>query len=350
MILTVILGLAVGVPLGYALQRGGFCMNTAFRSILFEKDLSLFRAYILVLLINLVAVNVLNELAVINISIAPFFWPAVIVGGLIFGAGMVLAGGCTSGTWYRAGKGMIGSILALLGFAAGATAMRYGVLRPVMEKLREPVLDVYGAEATLVNIIPIDSGWVQWVLIAVIVAAAGWWLARAPQEKFRIGWSWQRTGLVIGGLSVAAWLASGATYRDYGLSFTQPTISLVRYLLNGDSGGINWATFLVLGVPAGAFLAAKVTGELSLRLPSPSRLLQQFGGGIVMGLGASLAGGCNIGHGITGVSALAVSSIVATLFTILGVWGTTYLIFSRAKQAVAGQAEIKNKNFAGGKR
>ena len=38
MILTIVLGLAVGVPLGYALQKGGFCMNSAFRSILFEKD------------------------------------------------------------------------------------------------------------------------------------------------------------------------------------------------------------------------------------------------------------------------------------------------------------------------
>jgi uncharacterized membrane protein YedE/YeeE len=329
MILTVVLGLAVGLPLGYALQRGGFCMNTAFRSILFERDLSLFRGYILILLINIVAVNLLYEFALINVSIAPFFWPAVTIGGLIFGFGMVLAGGCTSGTWYRVGKGMLGSFMALIGFAIGATSMSVGILRPLMDTLRTPVIDIYGQEATLINILPLDQPALKWIIIALIVIGGAVWLLRAPKQKFQIGWSWPLTGLIIGLLSVVSWVASGYTGRDYGLSFTQPTVSLVRFILNGDPGGINWGSFLVLGVPIGALVGAIVSGEFSLRMPEPRRLLQQFSGGIIMGLGASLAGGCNIGHGITGVSALALSSIVATLFTILGVWSMTYLVFHR---------------------
>ena len=336
MMILALLGLAVGIPFGYALQRGGFCMNSAFRSILFEKDLSLFRGYILILLINIVAVNLLDEFAIINITLAPFFWIAVIIGGFIFGAGMVLAGGCASSTWYRVGKGMVGSFLALLGFAVGAATMRNGLLSPLMAKLREPVLDVYGAEATLINIIPLDHWAVKWGIIALLVIAGGRWLLKAPKQKYQIGWSWHKTGLVIGVLSVAAWLASGVTNRDYGLSFTQPTISIVSFIIGGDSAGINWGTFMVLGVPVGAFLAAKITGEFSLRAPAPGRLIQQFGGGILMGLGAALAGGCTIGHGITGVSTLALSSIAATLFTVLGVWFTTFLVFRVAAREAAG--------------
>ncbi len=55
-----------------------------------------------------------------------------------------------------------------------------------------------------------------------------------------------------------------------------------------------------------------------------------------MGLGAALAGGCNVGHGITGVSTLALSSIAATLFTVLGVWFTTFLVFRVAAREAAG--------------
>ncbi len=174
-------------------------------------------------------------------------------------------------------------------------------------------------------------------IIALLVIAGGRWLLKAPKQKYQVGWSWPKTGLVIGALSVAAWLASGVTNRDYGFSFTQPTISIVSIIIiGGDSAGINWGTFMVLGVPVGAFLAAKITGELSLRAPATGRLIEQFGGGTLMGLGAALAGGCNIGHGITGVSTLALSSIVATLFTVSGVWGMDYLVFRLTARAAAG--------------
>ena len=330
MLMTIVLGLAVGVPFGYVLQRGGFCMNTAFRSLVFEKDHSLFRAYVLILLINVVVVNLLDELAIITVTYTPFFWLAVIIGGLIFGTGMVLSGGCVSGTWYRTGKGMFGSLLALIGFAFGATAMRMGFLREVLAVLRQPELDVYGQEATLFNIIPIDHWALKWGIIVALVLGGAAWLLAAPKQKYQIGWGWRKTGLVLGVMAAAAWIFSGLTGRDYWLSFTQPTISLVSFTLAGDTDGLNWGSFFVMGVPLGAFIAAKVTGEFALRVPSAGRMLQQLGGGIVMGIGASLAGGCNIGHGVTGVSTLAVSSIVATLFTVLGVWAATYVIYTRA--------------------
>jgi len=315
-------------------------MNTAFRSLIFEKDRSVMRAYVLVLLINLVAVNALYELGWINITIAPLFLPALIIGGFVFGVGMVLAGGCTSGTWYRTGKGMLGSFVALLGYGIGATAITVGALGPILEVLRRPTVDIYGEAATLANVITPDFWGMRWIVIAALVVAGGAWLIRSPRQRFVIGWGWRRTGLVVGILAVVAWVLSGLTYRDYGLSFTQPTVSLVQFLLYGDASAVNWSTFLVLGVPVGAFVAAKLAGEFALRVPEPGRLAQQFGGGIVMGLGAGLAGGCNIGHGITGVSALALSSLVATIFTILGVWTMTGLIYRRAarrsKQGSAG--------------
>ena len=335
MLLTILSGLIIGIGFGFVLQKGGFCMNTAFRSIVFEKDRSIFRAWLLVLAINMVGVNLLYELRIINVTIAPFFWPAAIIGGVVFGVGMVLAGGCTSGTWYRFGKGMLGSLGALIGFAAGATMMSVGVFRPVMETLRKPVIDRYGAELTLVNIFPFDPLVTRWAIIGVLTLAILIYLLRGPKQQFVIGWKWYSTGLAVGLLALLGWVFSAYSQRDYGLSFTQPTVSLVRLLFNSDSGGINWSTYFILGVPAGALIAAILSKDFSFRIPSPGRFLQQMGGGSLMGLGAALAGGCNIGHGITGISTLSVTSITATAFTMAGVWAMTYVVYKGASLQVS---------------
>ena len=310
-------------------------MNTAFRSLIFDKDLSVFRAYILVLLINIVGVNLLDEFRIITMTITPFFWLATIVGGFIFGIGMVFAGGCASGTCYRAGKGMVGSILALSGFALGVATSRIGILNPVERFLRRPTLDILGEEVTLVNLLGIN----RWIVIGVLVIVGAIWLLRAPKDRFVIGWSWRKTGLIIGVIAVLAWMASSFTGRDYGLSVTGPAIGVMRFLIVGDVDALDWGFFLIVGLPLGAFIAAKVTGEFGWKAPSPERMAQQLGGGVIMGVGASLAGGCNIGHGLTGVSTLAISSITATVFTILGVWTATYFVFARTA-AVKGEKGV----------
>ena len=342
MILTVISGLAVGFALGFTLQRGSFCMNTAFRSIAYEKDHSVLRAYVLALLINMVVVQLLDYFAIITITRAPFFWPALIVGGFVFGLGMVFAGGCTSGTYYRCGEGMLGSLGALVGFAFAASLFSVGPLSRLTALLRAPIIDRYGEELTLYNLFS-SAPVAQWIVTALLVAIGVIWLARAPKTRFQIGWSWQLTGSIIGGLAVAAWLFSAFSNRDFGLSFTQPTVSLARWLVAGDSGGLNWGTWMIIMVPFGAFTAARLSGDFSLRLPDPRRALEQIGGGLLMGAGAGIAGGCNIGHGITGISTLSLSSVVATLFTIGGVWAGTKLVYQRTRaqlqqQAVAGEA------------
>ncbi len=340
-VLAVVLGLAVGIPLGVVLQRGGFCMNTAFRSILFERDHSVLRAWVLVLIINLIGVNLLDELGVITVTRAPFSWLAVTVGGLVFGAGMVLSGGCASGSCYRASSGMVGSLVAFGGFAAGATAVQAGALLPLLRTLRSPELDVLGQEATLYNILSPDSAVVKWIVIGVLCVAGAVWLLRSPRQKFQVGWPWWVTGLALGAIGVIAWVASGLTRRDYGLSIVQPTVSLTRLVLAGDAGGINWATFLLLGLPVGSLVAAKLAGELKLRSPSPGRLVQQLVGGLVMGVGAAVAGGCNIGNSITGMSTLALGSVVATITTMLGVWAATAVLYATVRGSRAATASAQ---------
>ena len=337
-----VLGLVLGLILGYSLQKGGFCMNSAFRSIVFEKDDFLVRAWVLVLVINLVLVHLLDELALITITRAPLFLFALIPGGLIFGVGMVLAGGCTSGSCYRAGRGMLGGWAALVGFGFGALLFGTGLAAPLQRLLRSHTLDVYGEAASLWNLLGIDYSFWKWIIIGLLALAGILWLIRSPEQKYVSGWKWWQSGLAIGIISVLTWVLSSFAFRDFGLSFTQPIQSWGTLLLHGDASGINVASFIVLGVPFGAYAAAALAGEAVLVLPEPRRLVTQLMGGTLMGIGASIAGGCNIGHGITGLSTLSISSIVATLFTMFGVWITTGAIFRVARLQVRTSQDRKH--------
>ena len=338
LLISVVSGLVSGFVGGYALQRGGFCMHSAFRSIAFEKEHSIVRSWLLVLAINIPAVLLLEQAGLVFPARAPLTVFAGLIGGLVFGLGMVLAGGCVSGTYYRASKGMTGSLVALTGFVAGGLMVTRGVLQPVRGWLMRTELSVAGEEASLYNLPAVFStgffpgfGF-RWLVAGVLVLAIVIFLLRAPKSRFTVGWSWWQTGVVVGLVAVAAWYFSALEYRDYGLSIVQPTNALAGWLLVRESGGINWASWFLLGLIPGAFVAAWRAGDLSLRVPSAGRLMQNLGGGVLMGWGANLAGGCNIGHGITGVSTLSLGSIWATAATIGGVWLMTALVYRTTAQ------------------
>lgn len=332
LLISISSGLLIGGIFGWALQRGGFCMNTAFRSVIFREDRSVLRAWILVLLINIPGVALLEFFGVIYPSRAPLTPWSLVIGGLLFGAGMVWAGGCVSGSYYKAAKGMVGSMVALFGFIAGVMAMTTGVLMPLRTLLTLSEWTVYGEIPTLAHLLPLDTWTGRWIVIAVLAVPAVLFLVRAPKSRFNIGWPWPLTGSVIGILALLSWYFSSLEGRDYGLSLVQPTAAWGSWLLLGDSSRMNWTAWMLAALPLGAFLAAWKGKDLRLRLPVPGQLITQFFGGLAMGAGASLAGGCNIGHGVTGISTLAVSSVAATGFTLLGNWGATALVWRSVRR------------------
>ena len=327
MFLTVILGGLLGIILGFALQRSGFCMNSAFRNIIFDKDKSLIRSWLLALIINIVGIRILSDLGYLTLTMAPFYYKALLIGGFIFGIGMVLAGGCVSGTYYRTGRGALGSLGALIGFLFGAATMDGGFLSGFQSSLRSSRFTIGNGPITLYNLTGLENIWQRWILITILIIPIIIWLTKAPKQKFLIGWGWKKSGIIIGFIGVAGWLVSRLEGRGFGLSFTQPSISWVRLFLNGDYSGLNTSSYLVVGVLIGSFIAAIIKNEAKFTLPEPKVFLRQSFGGVVMGLGASLAGGCNIGHGLTGLSTLSVSSIIAVIAIMWGCWSCTKLVF-----------------------
>lgn len=374
MFMTVVSGLVVGLAAGVVLQRGRFCMNSAFRDTIFIQDFTFLKASLIALLVAMVGANLLEDIGQIEQLRRQVFAPVGnIVGGYIFGLGIVLAGGCGSGIWFRVGEGLVSAFFTVLGFAIAIMASQTGILSPLVRYLRrfQVGVDEDGAmtmdgdeimeEATLYNIFGIDEVFgipFKWIVIVVLIAISLPWLFKEKFPSPRKGFRPDVTGVLIGLLIVVAWWASelwGGGAR--GVSYTGPTAELFRGITNLNflakdfytnpdlldmydeldlvrprSNGFTWSAFLVLGTPIGAYLSARGLKEFKWVVPDAPTMVKVFLGGLIMGFGAVLGGGCNVGHGLTGFSTLALSSIVATLFIILGNWTMVYILFIKPMQ------------------
>lgn len=320
----IITGLLVGTALGIVMQRGRFCVTGMLRDIFLLKSWRGLVALFIVIAVHSVGIAALTSLGVIAPDKTTFAPGAVIVGGLIFGMAIVLAGGCASGTWYRSGEGLVGSWIALVCYALSAAAMKTGPLTGFTQAMKSW-----------------DTGWTDlpdtfgvslWWFAIPFALFTGWATARflqrdadTPAVATLEQPAWKKplhiyvAALAVGVLGVIAWPLSAATGRNDGLGITTPSANLANWAVTGDTERFDWGVLLVLGILVGSFIAARVTGEFRVRVPGATQAARSVVGGVGMGVGASLAGGCTVGNGMVQTSLFSYQGWVALLFMTLGV-------------------------------
>lgn len=299
-------GLLVGAALGIVMQRGRFCVTGMIRDIWLNNSWRNLVALLIVISVHAIGLAALTSTGVISPDYSTFAPLAVIGGGVLFGLGIILAGGCASGTWYRSGEGLVGSWLALGMYALSAAAMKYGVLN-----------DFYNAATswdtgltTLPELLGVSPWWFAIGLSVLTLFLVRYFLAKdAARPKVELERPWYKkplhmytAGVLIGLLGVIAWPLSAATGRNYGLGITTPTADTLAYGVTADPARMNWGTMLVLGILVGSFIAAKASGEFRIRVPDAVTSVRSIVGGLMMGVGAALAGGCNVGNGMVETS------------------------------------------------
>ncbi|RJQ21055.1 MAG: YeeE/YedE family protein [Nitrospiraceae bacterium] len=353
--ITAITAVGMGLALGFILQRGRFCLNSAFRDIIFMKDMELFRAYLLSVAVAVVGSNLLDDFGLlravdpetgalqqIHLMRQGFVPLANILGGFLFGIGIVLAGGCASGMVFRVGEGQISMVGAVMGFFFGVVMTTEGLLSPVHQYLKSFKVEVFGKTNPALWDLFGGGAVTKWATIGVFTLAALVFVMKGKPSfgKNSKTYSWGLTGLLIGILTIASWLISsyfGGVPR--GLAITTPIREFFNVLLYKSSHSIfpefsflgmfrgTWGVFFILAVPFGALLSAIGLREFKWKIPPAKEFLTVLFGSIIMGIGAVIAGGCNLGHGVTGFSTLAISSIVSTMAIILGNWTMVYFKF-----------------------
>ncbi len=332
-------GAALGAILGYVLQRGRFCVTGFLRDLWLTKSMRGFTALMLVIAVHAVGYWTLVGAGVVEVREAGFAPVATIVGGLIFGFGMVMAGGCATGTWYRAGEGLVGSWLALIAYAASAAFMRLGPLAGFTETARDQTVGT--------GTIHGDLGVSVLVPMIVLLGVTGWLVYREvskpkieipglPPRKTGIAhilaekpWGLFSAAIIVGIIGTIAWPLSQATGRNSGLGITTPSAHLVGWFGTGDSAYMNWGTLLVLGILVGSFVAAKASGEFRVRVPSAEIAKRSVGGGVAMGVGAVLAGGCTVGNGMVSTGLFSWQGWIALAAFALGAGLATRIFLMR---------------------
>ena len=231
--LWVLTAIPVGFLFGFFQEKSDLCGSSAFSEVIMMKERSKVTGIWVIIAVSMAVFTVGSALGWIRLNPKPLLWASYLVGGAVFGVGMVLAGGCVSGTLFKTGQGNLNSMAALVAIPIGIAAVAYGPLHGFHQSLKSNIVSsVEGGPVTLASV----TGAPFW-LLALIIAAATLAVAillrgrgRAKKESpvtERIGdrssllkrvmtrpWKPWQSGVAIGVLALAAYASSAASGRN----------------------------------------------------------------------------------------------------------------------------------------
>lgn len=312
-------GLFVGLLLGIILQRGQFCLSGQLRQVAFKRDFTSFSPLLTAISVQSIGFYLLEQQGVIRFPSSPMPILATLLGAFLFGIGMGVANRCVSGQLYRAGEGMIAAMITLFVFAVTTVATQTGVLKFWVASQ----LETESKLITLPQTLGISSLW----FIIPLSLIATWGLQKSrkiqpliPRKPFGQFWSPYFTAILLGLVSILAWVLSAETGREFGLSFSIPVGHALQYLTLGQQRYLNWGTYLIIGLVLGSFLSAKFSGNFRWKALSATDFGKSVAGGILMGIGASLTGGCTMANAVVGTAYFSWQGWIATIVMMFGVW------------------------------
>ena len=308
---SVVLGLVLGVVYGMLAQRSGFCLR---RSLVgdWSECLPALGVWAMALALAIAGTQGAVAAGWISFDAHRFLAPdlpvvSVLVGGALFGAGMVLSGGCVSRLTVLAGGGNLRAFLVLVVFAIVAHAAMKGVLAPVRSALGGMTVDTGGVAA--LTALPGGAVWAWCLALAAAVLAL-----RSGASRRHLAMA-----AVIGLLVPLAWVGTGFVLQDdfdpvplQSLGFTGPTADTLFWTIAATAVPAGFGTGLAAGVVAGSAAAAVSAGEFRwISLEGPRQTGRYLAGAALMGVGGVLAGGCTVGAGLSGVSTASLAAILA---------------------------------------
>jgi uncharacterized membrane protein YedE/YeeE len=337
----------VALVMGAVAHKTRFCTMGAVSDWLNIGDTGRMRSWLLAMGVAIVGVLVLQSSgkAAIPVDTFPpyrtpnFAWLRYLLGGFMFGVGMTLGSGCGSKTLIRVGGGNLKSIVVLVSAAVCAYFMIwtdfYAVafnswIAPTNLNLAEHGIRTQALGDVLAGLSGNGDGtrwnvWLGWVLAAAIAAFV------FASRDFRASFDNIFGGVVVGLAVVAGWYvtagALGQEWKEFAemsatppsrvevqsYTFISPMADGLHYLTDPKNFGlINFGIMGLAGVIAGSALYAVVTRNFRVEwFANGGDFFNHVAGGALMGIGGVLAMGCTVGQAITGVSTLAVGSLMA---------------------------------------
>ena len=343
----------LGFILGYVVNKTNFCTMGAVSDLVNIGDSSRLKAWLLAITTAIVGVTSLEYLGVVDVSESriPYrnsvlFWPRYIIGGIMFGIGMTLASGCGNKILIRIGGGNLKSIFVLL--IAGLMALLmtrtdfYGLIfhswmspiSPDLAKLGIPDQSVQTIFSSLTNI---DAGNIL-ITIFIPLLICVFLLKYIFSSYTSLSSDNILSGVVVGLVVTFAWLISGGELgqawienNDF-LDTPYPSVGVQSFTFINPMGEVLIYTssvfdnfYLTFGVTAlistivGSFVYSLISNNLRIEwFANKHDFFRHFIGAVLIGIGGVLSLGCTIGQGVSGVSTLAIGSIITLLSIIFG--------------------------------
>ncbi len=334
-------GLITGTIFGIAAQRSRFCLRAA--AVEFARGAMGDKVSVWLLTFSTALVWVqgaqlvgLMESADARMMAVPGSWSGAIIGGLMFGAGMVLARGCSGRLLVMAATGNLRSVVSGLIFAVVAQMSLSGVLSPWRDKLAALWVTEGGRNMDLLATfgVPAYFG----LVLGLGIAAFALLLSR----RNRIGVARLVFASGVGFAVAVGWVLTYSLsqvafdpVQIESATFTGPSAHTLMFFLD-RSAVLEFDVGLVPGVFLGAMIAAGLAGEMKFQaFDGPVTMRKAMIGAALMGFGGMLAGGCAIGAGVTGGSIFVGTAWCALVFMWIGAMATDFLVDQRVKGAIA---------------
>jgi len=347
--------LAVGLMAGFVMHRSDFCLAGAFRDWFLFKDGRRLRALVLLITVSAIGFELLRMTGGLPYYPFPWFAPpglSNLLGGCLFGIGMVLAGGCVVGVLYKAGSGSMPAIVAILGLLTGSAV--YAEFHPLWVKFAGAHV-WHGQAITLPQLTGMSQGW---GVSAVVLFGGGccwlWWrkgVWRAPVQSAEGYLPLWQAALVLAGAGLLSVLGTGmpmgvTTSYAKVAAFLEGVVApghvqQVAYFnaqpilytlphggpqLSGGGGPLLDVVALIqfpliAGIVLGATVSAVRLDEFRLRWRlSRQQATMVFCGGVIMALGSRMTPGCNVWHLLGGLPLLTLQSLLFLVGLLPGAW------------------------------
>jgi uncharacterized membrane protein YedE/YeeE len=336
---AVVLGIATGLLFGVFAQQSRFCLRSACIEFWRTRPNAKFSIWLFtfstaLILTQLLIQNGSLETASIRQLTTTGSLSGAIVGGTLFGIGMIMARGCASRLLVLSATGNLRALVAGLVVTVVSQAALRGGLSPARNEISSWWL-IDSSNRNLSMYLPEFGA----LMFGVILFIAAIWLAKKSAAA-----PWYQFGAILVGASVAlgwgltAWHASWSfeVINVKSVSFTGPSADTLMGLINMPVLPLSFDIGIVMGVFAGSFLAAQLTGEFKVQtFTEETGLSRYLIGACLMGFGGMLAGGCAVGAGVTGGAVMAITAWVALLFMWLAAGVTDRILDYRTETELA---------------
>ncbi len=334
--LVALLGFAIAFVFGFVGNKTHYCSMGAISDVINMGSKGRLGAWFFAIGIAILGAQFLFARGLVDLNASVYLSPnlyilSYILGGLLFGIGMTLAAGCGQRNLVRLGGGNLKALVVVLVLGITAYMTMRGLLAVVRLNWVYAVnadLTTYGInDQSLLSYIGAlfnleDTSWLR--KIGGFLIAFGFIAYAFKHKEFRTSFDNILAGLAIGGCVIAAWYVTGYVGQDdfdpvtpQGMAFIGPTGNTVSYLMTFTGAEINFGIAVVLGMITGSFLYAAISGNFRIEtFSNKSEMVSHLIGAVLMGFGGVLSFGCTVGQGITGMSTLAMGSIL-TLITII---------------------------------